>query len=176
MTEAWRTRIRWGLLACSVLLCGAPAGVLAKDDMPFEEKLDAFVAQADNAGLVGERLNAKAREGLAKGIPPERIWQVLKRIRVNMEQAKALLAKASPKALPKKQARRLTGILGQALDSRVDAEALQLLATTTLSTKQGALILESAADAAGDLNVRGFPPDEVQQLVLAAVRQGLCSR
>src|SRR5512140_1990333 len=75
----------------------------------LEPQVDALARGAEEAGLPGDRLRAKAQEGAAKGIPSGRVLAVLEQMRQRMSDAAAIIDAAAPKGLEPAARRALVG-------------------------------------------------------------------
>jgi hypothetical protein len=95
-------------------------------------EIETLASQADAAGLPGDRLRQKAREGLAKGVPNERIVIVVTAMRVQMYDVAALLSGIAGAKLESAERRGLVGTLTAALQGGIAREVLTELSTEIL--------------------------------------------
>ncbi len=127
--------------------------------------IDSLVAQAVAESLPSEPLVQKALEGGAKGVPPDRLVAGVRRGLVQLRDARAILARATP--------------MRAAGDGDVAAVAAGLargLPEPLVERMLAAMPGEAPGPvlhAAADLVAHHFPPDSAADLLVTADRQGL---
>lgn len=169
------------------LFIGAPAfaGGLAPS-------LEALVSEARRDGLPVRPLQLKAREGLAKGIPVERIEAVLRDMSAQYERARDLVPDASPDELEGVAAAMRSGasdeailalasldpgVRGAALHGLADLVQLQIddvhaVRLVLSASRRGPAGLTGLASATATLVQAGSTPGEAARVVGLAVSQG----
>lgn len=165
-------------------------GVARASDL--DPRLEELVSEAEGAGYPATALRLKAREGLAKGVPVERVEAVLRDMLEGYDRARALLPDATPDeveaaaaALRAGASREAVvalstleaGVRGPALRGLADlvqlqVEEAQAVRLVRSASRQGAVRLSGLASAAASLVHGGATPGEAARIVGAAVSQG----
>jgi hypothetical protein len=127
--------------------------------------IDSLVAQAVAESLPTEPLVQKALEGGAKGIPVDRLVGGVRRGLVQLRDARAIVARATPtRAALDGAVAAVAAALARGLDSRL----VERLLAATPAEPPGPVL-----HAAADLVAHGFPPDSAADLLRVAQRDGL---
>lgn len=139
----------------------------------LEIEVTARVAAAHQAGLPGERLRIKAQEGVAKGVPHQRILAVLDALRQQLDNAAALLAKDK---VPADKRGPLIAAVAAATQAGVPADGITALTKAARDTRGNTTVLLAAVLALTDLVAAGHRPEDALRLVELAVLRGLNER
>ena len=138
----------------------------------LQASVQALMHDADVAGLPSERLLTKAQEGVAKGVPADRILAVLGAMSAKMNEAATLLDGVSPRRLEPKARRALISDLLAAEQLGVDKDTLRELAKIGLVARNDSKALHGAVVALADLAASDAKGPEAQELVKLALQQG----
>jgi len=126
------------------------------------------VAEAARRGVPAELVADKVLEGLAKGVPPERITAVAGALCERLAEAERLLGAAREAGLaPPPERRAALTDLAQALQAGAPPAALQELLAAARSARTGSDAVVAAAHALGELARRGVPTAEALPLARA---------
>lgn len=131
------------------------------------------VAEAARRGLPASLVANKILEGLAKGVPPERVVAVGRALLERLSEAARLLAAAEQGGLraPADGAATLTDLAG-ALQDGVRPEVVDALVTAAREARQGSEAVVAAARVLGELSRRGVPDAAARPLGAALARRG----
>lgn len=140
------------VLARMVVVIALGAGTAAASDLPAP--LADVVSSAAAEGLPTEPLEAKAREGLAKGVPVARITVVLEGLRSELDVARSALGGDAEPAV--------VTAAGHALRSGAGVGAVQRVAFAPHPRRDLALV------SLGDLMHAGLPEERAVELVETA--------
>ena len=141
------------------------------------EEVDALIRHADTAatkGLPVVPLTNKIREGLAKGVAPDRIEVVVRQMALDLETADRLLRELQP---PVAAADGETPVLllAEALGSGVTPEEVSVLHRQAQSPAQQPMSATGLGGAAKGLSLikeAGLPPTEGTAVMAEAARRG----
>lgn len=136
-----------------VALAASPA------DPPVPVEVQRAIDAGRAAGVPLERLDAKAREGLAKAVPPERIAAALAQVTRSWVAADALVGDVTPAGPPHD---RLVEAAAAAIGQGASPDAVAALASGPLPTDA----LWTVVDVVG----LGLAPDAAERLVGLAAR------
>ncbi len=138
----------------------AQAAVLPSDPRlePVRPRLEEVVQRLAAAGLPAEIVVSKVREGLAKGVPPERIAQAAGRLADNLASARTFLAERRPDG---PHAPDLLRALAEARLAGVDLAAADPVVRGGRAPAETA----RAVEVITDLALRGYPSARAGGLV-----------
>jgi hypothetical protein len=148
----------FALCAFCRLATAAPALPADPRLAPVRARVDQLVTHAEQAGLPAEIIVSKVREGLAKGVDPQRIAVAAERLVDNLTEARAFVAErrgqgaAAPELVRAVAEARMAGIAAGANDAIV---------REARSSGDGA----RAVEVLTDLSLRGYPVDRATQMV-----------
>lgn len=154
--------------------------------------LEALVVEAQDAGLPAEAMRLKAREGLAKGVPVDRVEAVLRDMADQYLRARQLLPDASAGELDAVAAALRAGASREAVAAlasvdgsvreaalrgladlvQLDVDEVQALRLVRSASRQGRTGLSGLASATASLVRGGATPGEAARVVGLAVAQG----
>ena len=127
--------------------------------------IDSLIAAAVAESLPTEPLVQKALEGSAKGMPPERLVNGVRRGLLQLREARVLVTRALPgQALPEGHVAAVAAALARGLPASI-AERMLTMATDEPPAP--------ALHAAADLVAHRFNPDSAADLLVAAHAMGL---
>ena len=141
------------------------------------EDVDAFVRHADEAatkGLPVGPLTNKIREGLAKGVAPDQIEAVVRRMALELETADRLLRELQPTTAVAGDDTPVL-LLAEALGSGVTPEEVDVLHRQAQSRDQPPMSADGLGGAAKGLSLikeAGLPLEEGTAVMAEAVKQG----
>jgi hypothetical protein len=169
MASSWSAGKRAAVLA-AVLISVAPARA---------QDADALMRVADEAaakGLPTAPLTNKIREGLAKGVDPKRIEQVVRQMTVQLETADRLIKEVDP-AATNREARVV--LMAESLGSGVTVEQVRELRRLAQPPSAGSrMSADTVATAAKGLSIIEevrLPVAEGTAVIAEAVKQGFRS-
>jgi hypothetical protein len=129
---------------------------------PVRARLEAALARAAQAGLPADLIVSKVREGLAKGVPADRITMVAERLADNLQAARSFVAQRrgagaalAPADVPLVRALAEARLAGVAFDASAPVVALGRPAPDTAR----------AIEVLTDLTLRGYPTDRASAVV-----------
>jgi hypothetical protein len=141
------------------------------------DEVDALIRHADGAaakGLPVPALTNKIREGLAKGVAPQRIELVIQRMVLDLDTADRLLRGMEP-APSKTGLEGAVTLLGDSLTAGVTPDEVRELARQTQASAKPALTPDALAGAAKALSLikeARLPVADGTAVIVEAVRQG----
>ena len=127
--------------------------------------IDSMIAMAAAESLPTEPLVQKALEGSAKGVPPDRLVNGVRRGLVPLREARAIIARAAPgQPAPEGHVAAVAAALARGLNPTI----VERLLTVAPSEPPA-----PALHAAADLVTHGFDPDSATDLLVEAHSKGL---
>lgn len=140
------------------------------------EEVDALLRQADEArakGLPAEPLTNKIREGLAKGVAPGRIGQVVGQMTSDLERASALLTELQLRTAPSGAAASVV-MLAEAFGGGVTVDEVRDLRAQAPASDGGpsAEAVTGAAKGLAFIKDAALPAGDGAAVVVEAMRQG----
>jgi hypothetical protein len=136
-----------------VVALGLAQAAALPDDarlQPVRARLESLVADTAKAGLPAELLVSKVREGLAKGVPAERIQIAAGRLAESLKMADAFVRERRPGATPPVE---LVRALAEARMAGVELAAADSVVRSGRPTAETA----RAVEVLTDLTLRGYP-------------------
>lgn len=145
---------------CAFCRLALAAPVLPADPRlaPVRARMDEMVAHAEKAGLPSEIIVSKVREGLAKGVDPQRIAVAAQRLVDNLTEARAFVAERRGSGAP---APELVRAVAEARMAGIAAGAHDAIVREARSSGDSA----RAVEVLTDLSLRGYPVDRATQMV-----------
>ncbi|HEY0705840.1 MAG TPA: hypothetical protein VGG33_03540 [Polyangia bacterium] len=146
------------LLAFSQLAQAAPA--LPEDPRlePVRARVEEMVTRAEQGGLPAEIIVSKVREGLAKGVDPQRIVTAAQRLSEGLAEARGFVAERRPQGAP---APELIRAVAESRMAGVDPSANDELVRKGRTAGESA----RAVEVLTDLSRRGYPVDHAAKVV-----------
>jgi hypothetical protein len=152
------------LVGCLLVGATIAQAQTTRADSTTMRAIDRIVARANSDGLPGDAVRAKALEGLSRGVPGDSIVRVVAAFADALRQALSLLGEVSP---TRDDLLATAGVLTAGVSQ---AAATRLVAAA--HARPGARSVTVPFVVAGDLVVRGVPPDSAAMIVTVAVRRG----
>jgi hypothetical protein len=146
------------LLGWSQIALAAPA--LPEDARlePVRAQVQGLVAQAEQNGLPAEIIVSKVREGLAKGVDPQRIAMAAQRLSEGLAEARAFVVARRPQGTPSPD---LIRAVAESRMAGVDAASNDELVRKGRTASESA----RAVEVLTDLSRRGYPVDHAAKVV-----------
>lgn len=153
----------------SMLLIATTASAHAQSVSPPADSattaaVDRIVARASADGLPADAVRAKAREGISRGVPGDRVVAVVSAYADALREARALLGDEPP-------IRQDLVATAGALTAGVSRPAATTLASAA-HARPGARTVTVPFVVTGDLVARGVPPDSAAAAVRTALQHG----
>jgi hypothetical protein len=140
---------------------------------PLPDGVRELIARIEARGLPADRLETKAREGIAKHVPMPRVVAVLDVLSQHIEHAAAIVdAGHHERALTRDERRATINAMTSALENGVSDKALEALNMAATKGNKDPLVLRRAVAAVTDLTVQGYGQEKVGALVISAVEKG----
>lgn len=127
-------------------------------------RLTATLERARENGVPGEPLVSKALEGVAKGVPEDRILAVVDRLQANLVQARSALEQAGMSS----PAGHVISGVASAFERGVPWEAVQSIVGEIREGQPTVVAMHTVADLMG----RGLGADEALGMVVAVLERG----
>jgi hypothetical protein len=148
----------FALFAFCRLALAAPALPADPRLAPVRARVDELVTRAEQAGLPAEIIVSKVREGLAKGVDPQRIVAAAQRLADSMAEAHAFVAERRQKGVVTPE---LVRAVAESRMAGVAPGANDKLVREGRSPGDSA----RAVEVLTDLSLRGYPVDRASQMV-----------
>lgn len=145
---------------CAYCRLAMAAPVLPADPRlaPVRAQVDQTVSRAEQAGLPSEIIVSKVREGLAKGIDPQRIAAAAERLADNLSEARSFVSERRRGGSP---APELVRAVAEARMAGIAPGANDAIVREGRSPGESA----RAVEVLTDLSLRGYPVDRAAQVV-----------
>jgi hypothetical protein len=126
---------------------------------PVHARMNDVVARAEQAGLPTEIIVSKVREGLAKGIDPERIATAVDRLTSSLTEARAFVVQRRQQGATSVQ---LVRAVAEARMAGVELAANEAIVRSGHTPDVSA----RAVEVLMDLSLRGYPVDRASRVVM----------
>jgi hypothetical protein len=146
------------LCAFSHLAMAAPSLPTDPRLSPVRGRVEDVVTRADKAGLPTEILVSKVREGLAKGVDPQRIAATVQRLADHLGEAQSFVAERRGKGPASPE---LVRAIAEARLAGIDPGANDALVRNGKTSGQSA----RAVEVLTDLSLRGYPMGQASRVV-----------